>query len=649
MRRIASVAFVLLFTPALSSAQVSDVIAPNDQLIAQGIPPVPRSIADAVGRYTEFRAASFEDWHPAERTMLIITRFADVPQVHVVAAPGGDRRQLTFFPDRVLAARYAPSDGKTIVIQKDIGGNEFYQLFRYDATSGDATLLTDGKSRNEMGPWSTAGTRVAYTSTRRNGTDTDIYEIDPTRPASNRLVAQVDGGGWAPLAWSPDDRTLVAMQYISINESYLWLVDVASGTKTLLTPKTGDPAAYGSAQFSHDGRAIYTTSDDGAEFLRLVRIDLATHARQVLTPDAKWDVEAFALSWNGREIATVSNEDGVSVLRILDATTGAVRLTPRIPIGVIHGLAWRHGDRDLGFALSSARSAQDAYSVDATTGAVERWTASETGGLDPAQFAEPTLVRWKGFDGLPLSGFLYRPPARFAGRRPVIINIHGCPEAQFRPEFLGRVNYYVNVLGVAVLFPNVRGSSGYGKTFLKADNGMKRVDTYKDIDALFDWIATQPDLDADRVMVTGGSYGGHMTLAVATNYPNRIRCAVDVVGISNLATFLEHTESYRRDLRRAEYGDEREPEMRAFMERTAPLNNASKITKPLFVVQGANDPRVPKSEADQMVTAVRGVGTPVWYLVATDEGHGFAKKKNQDFQMYATVAFVQQYLLGNIQ
>jgi dipeptidyl aminopeptidase/acylaminoacyl peptidase len=300
--------------------------------------------------------------------------------------------------------------------------------------------------------------------------------------------------------------------------------------------------------------------------------------------------------------------------------------------------------------MVSARSTADVYSnrVDANrsaTGNVVRWTESETGGLNPASFAEPQLVKWKSFDDREISGFLYKPPAKFTDKRPVIINIHGGPEAQFRPIFLARNNYYINELGVAILFPNIRGSSGYGKTYLQLDNGFLREDSYKDIGALLDWIKTQPELDADRIKITGGSYGGHMTLAIATLYNDRIRCSLDVVGMSNLVTFLEATEAYRRDLRRVEYGDERDPKMREFLERIAPLNHVKNITKPLFVVQGANDPRVPLSESEQMIATVRKNGTPVWYLMAKDEGHGFAKKKNADFQFYATILFIQKYLI----
>jgi dipeptidyl aminopeptidase/acylaminoacyl peptidase len=300
----------------------------------------------------------------------------------------------------------------------------------------------------------------------------------------------------------------------------------------------------------------------------------------------------------------------------------------------------------LAFTLVSARSPSDVYSLTPATGLVERWTRSETGGLNAGTFAEPELVRWDSA-GLSLSGFLSRPDAaKFPGPRPVIIVIHGGPEGQARPGFLGQSNYYLNELGVALLYPNVRGSNGYGKTFLDLDNGFRREDTYKDIGALLDWIAGQPDLDAGKVMVSGGSYGGHMTLAVATLYSDKIACSVDIVGMSNLVTFLENTEGYRRDLRRVEYGDERDPEMRAFLNHIAPLTNAQQIRKPLFVIQGKNDPRVPASEALQVTETVRQNGTPVWFLMADDEGHGFAKKKNIEFQFFATVQFVQTYLLG---
>jgi dipeptidyl aminopeptidase/acylaminoacyl peptidase len=315
-------------------------------------------------------------------------------------------------------------------------------------------------------------------------------------------------------------------------------------------------------------------------------------------------------------------------------------------VGLIGGVRWRGKTHELGFTFSAARSSGDAYSLDLATGTLTRWTESETGGVSTAEFAEAELIRWTSFDGRAISGFLYRPPTRFAGRRPVIVNIHGGPEGQSRPGFLGRNNYYLDELGVAILYPNIRGSRGYGKTFVTLDNGVRREDAYKDIEALLDWIGTRPDLDPGRVLVTGGSYGGHMTLVTATRYDNRICCSVDVVGISNLATFLQNTSAYRQDLRRVEYGDERDSTVRAWMERSAPLNQADRVTRPMLIVQGMNDPRVPRSEAEQMVTALERRSVPVWYLMARDEGHGFRKKANADFQFYATVLFVRRYLLG---
>lgn len=632
---------------ALPVALGAQNVVPNEHLVVDGIPPISARVAETVGRYTEFRSAALQDWHPTRREILIGTRFADVVQMHVVRFPGGDRRQLTFFPDRVLAASYQPATGAYLVIERDVGGSEFNQLYRFDPVTGEATLLTDGKSKNDVGPWSTGGTRIAYRSTRRNGTDTDIYIMDPANPSSDRKVLEVQGGGWAPLDWSPDDKSLLVSDYHSVNESALWLIDLATGSKRRLTPP--GVVAYGGGQFSPDGKLVYATSDEGAEFARLIAIDVATGVAHVVSREPKWDVEDFALSHDGKTLAYVTNEDGISIVHLMDPKTGAIRHSANLPVGVIGGLRWHRNNRDLGFVVSSARSPQDVYSLNVETGNVDRWTESETGGIDPKTFVEPKLVHWKGTDGLTLSGFLYQPATKFTGKRPVIIDIHGGPEGQSRPGFLGRLNYFIDQQGVAIIFPNVRGSTGYGKTFVAADNGVKRVDAYHDIGTLFDWIATQPDLDASRVMVTGGSYGGHMTLVTATLYADKITCALDVVGMSNLATFLEHTESYRRDLRRVEYGDERDSTVRAFMEAMAPLNHADKITKPLFVVSGANDPRVPKSEADQIVGAVRQHGTPVWYLVGLDEGHGFAKKKNQDYQQYATVAFVQQYLLGGVQ
>lgn len=637
---------VLLFAISTFSAGQDRTITPGSNLVIDGIPPVPSSIAEAVGRYTEFRSAGLLSWHPTKREMLVSTRFADASQIHHVAMPGGARTQLTFFRERVGGASYNPRSSAYFVFSKDVGGGEWYQNYRYDTGTGEITLLTDGKSRNSLGTWSQDGNFMAYTSTRRNGKDVDLYVIDPAQPSTDRLLAENAGGGWFPADWSPDGSTLAVVEYVSINESYIWLFDSKTGSRTLFTPKVeGVQIAHGGLEFSRDGKRLYVTTDRDSEFRRLGYYDVATRAFTVLTGHITWDVDNFELSPDGSRIAFVVNEDGIGRLRILDVSSGKELAVPALPTGLISGLEWHPSGKELGFNLSSARTATDVYSLNVPDGTVERWTFSETGGLNTSRFPEAELIKWKSFDDRMITGFLYRPPSAFKGKRPVIVSIHGGPEGQARPGFLGRSGYYVNELGIAYILPNIRGSSGYGKTFLKMDNGFKREDSYKDLAALLDWIKQQPDLDGDRIMVTGGSYGGHATLAVATHYSDKIRCAVDVVGMSNLVTFLERTESYRRDLRRAEYGDERNPEMRNYLERIAPMNNLAKLTKPLFVIQGKNDPRVPAFESDQIVAALKKSKTPVWYLLANDEGHGFSKKPNQDFQFYATVMFVKEFLL----
>lgn len=640
----------LLWLLMAGAAAAQQTLAPGENLVAQGIPALPAALAEEVGRYTEFRSASLASWHPTRREALISTRFGDTTQIHRVDAPGGARCQLTFFRDSVGGASYQPTQGDYFVFSKDTGGNEFTQNYRYDLANGKVTLLTDGKSRNSRGIWSNKGDQMAYTSTRRNGRENDFYVIDPSRPESDRLVCAVEGNGWGILDWSPDDKTLLALQYLSANESTLYRIDVASGSKTPLIMKEVPPGrgvSWGGGKFARDGKGVYTTTDAGSEFGQLVYVELATGKRTPLSEHIPWDVTGFELSPDGKTLAFLSNEDGLGRLHLLDTTTGKeISLPGKLPPGSVGGVEWHRNGQDLGFVVTSVRTPADMYSLEVKTGKVDRWTRSETGGLVTDSWTEPERVQWKSFDERMISGYLYRPPAeRFPGKRPVVINIHGGPEGQYRPGFPGRSAYYLQEMGVALLYPNIRGSSGYGKTFLKLDNGQQREDAYRDIETLLDWIKTRPDLDANRIMVTGGSYGGHMTLALATRYPDRIACSLSSVGISNFVTFLQNTEAYRRDLRRAEYGDERDPKMREYFERTAPVNNASKITRPLFVVQGKNDPRVPYTEAEQMVTTVKKNGTPVWYLLANDEGHGFRKKENIDFLFYSTVLFVREYLL----
>ncbi|MFG6282707.1 prolyl oligopeptidase family serine peptidase [Sphingomonas sp. S6] len=640
MKRIAAAAALLLAGTAM--AQDSTTVAPPAAIVADGIPPVPQALADATRPYLESRSSAFGGWNPVTRGVLIATRFGNTVQAHEVAMPMGARRQLSFEADAIARASYAPKRGDVMVVQKDVGGSEFWQL--YTLRDGRLTLLTDGKSRNAINAWSHDGRWLGYSSTRRNGRDNDLYVIDPRNPKSDRLVAQVKGGGWAISDFAPDAKTAVVTEYRSVNKTNLYRMDVATGAMTPI----GDPAAaiaYGEAKFAPDG-TLWVTSDEGSDFQRLGTIDPKTGRFTAVAPEPKWDVDAFDISDDGRTIAYVVNEAGIDRLKLLDVASRRARTVP-LPAGSIGGVEFAPWGA-LGFALNSAKAPTDTYSLDPATLKVTRWTASETGGLDPARNVEPEFVEVKSFDGEPVSGFLYRPdPKRWPGKRPLLFNIHGGPEGQSTPGFLGRNNYLLNELGIALFYPNVRGSTGFGKRFVALDNGpFKREDSVKDIGAFLDRFDKDPRIDSKRIAETGGSYGGYMCYALAIRYGDRFKAANCIVAISNFVTFLENTQSYRRDLRRVEYGDERDPAQRAKLVEISPLTRAKELKIPLMVVTGGNDPRVPASEANQMVAAVRANGVPAWHLLAKDEGHGYAKKENQDYQFWTSLMFWQANLLG---
>jgi dipeptidyl aminopeptidase/acylaminoacyl peptidase len=618
----------------------SGEVAKPAALTADGVPAVPDDLAAASRPYMEFRTAAFSSWNAKDRTMTVATRFANTNQLHVLAQPMGMRRQISFEAEPVNG-QWSPT-GDTLVVIKDQGGDEFYQL--YTLSDGRLRLLTDGKSRNNFGEWDREGRTIGYSSTRRNGSDTDLYVMDPSNPASDRLVAQVKGGGWNFWDFAPGGRQAVVVNELSITNSDPYLLDVASGRLTPIGNHKKD-VAYGGFKFAPDG-SLWATSDEGSDVQRLGRLDPRSGRFTPVAPAGRWDVEEFDISEDGRTIAYTVNEAGSSRLYLMDAASGAVRPAQSLPAGQIFGLHFAPWG-PLGFSMVSAKSPTDAYSLDPATLAITRWTASETGGLDPNANVEPVLVETKSFDGEPVSGFLYRPdPAKFPGKRPLIVNIHGGPEAQSRPGFLGRNNYLVNELGIAILYPNVRGSTGYGKRFVSLDNGpFLRENSVKDIGALLDAAAADPAIDPNRIAETGGSYGGYMCYASAIHYGTRFKGALCVVAISNFVSFLENTQSYRRDLRRVEYGDERDPRQRAKLLEIAPLRRIGEIRSPLFVVAGANDPRVPKSEADQVVKAVRGNGNDAWYLVGENEGHGFQKKENQDYLFWNSVMFWKKTLL----
>jgi len=615
-------------------------------LVIEEIPDIPERISERVFQYQNTRGVSFSGWLPSGNEILIRTRFGETNQVHKVEMPGGARKQLTFFPEPVNGASVCPDpDNNIFLFIKDIGGGEFYQIFSFDMKTGIYKMLTDGKSRNSNPDWSNKGDKFTFSSTKRNGKDTDVYLMDIESGSDIALIAE--GGNWAVIDWSPDDTKLLAGKYISITESYVYIYDLNAKKLEQLNPSS-EKISYTNMLWSKDGKGIYIVSDEGSEFQQLKYYDIESKKFDIITKDINWDVEGIELSENGNMLAFTVNEDGMNKLYLMDTQTKKYKPVD-IPIGSIYNLQFNQTDEELGMVINTPKSPGDVYSLNLNSNTLTRWTFSEVGGLNTENFIEPELIHFPTFDEenskqRMIPAFYYK-PNKTDDSFPVLIDIHGGPESQEQPYFSSFIQYLVNEMGVAVLTPNVRGSSGYGKTYLKLDNEYKREESVQDIGKLIDWINDQPELDASRIAVYGGSYGGYMVLASMVHFNDKIKCGVDIVGISNFVSFLENTQDYRRDLRRVEYGDERDSKMREYLEKIAPLNNVNKINKPLFVVQGLNDPRVPVTEAEQIVKAVRENGRSVWYLLAKDEGHGFQKKSNRDYLINSTILFLEENLL----
>ena len=642
------VAALSLTVSATESVSTETVRREQGQLVMENIPAIPADISERLAQYSNTRSATLADWLPDGKGLLVRTRFADTVQLHQVVQPLGMRKQLTFFSEPVGGGLYQPgSQSRGFVYSRDNGGDENYQLYFFDNASGKSQRLTDGQSRNQAAVWAPSGRFLMYSSSRRNNVDFDIYLRDMDSGEERRVYDSQ--GSFSTLDISMDEQSALLMQYVSATESRLFLLDLTTGKARSLNIGTGR-VAYGDALFSKDGLGIFLTLDAGSEFQQLAYYDLNKARLHNLTPELRWDVGSMALSPDGKLLAYTVNEDGLDKIYVLDVAARKQMKAPVLPPAVVGSLRFSPDSQRLAISFSAANAPSDVYVFEQKSGHLSRWTESEIGGLDSSQFLLPELVHFPTFDQVDgaarqIPAFVYKPKTA-TGKLPVVISIHGGPEAQYRPSFSEFAQYLSTEIGVAFIAPNVRGSSGYGKTYLELDNGFKREDSVKDIGALLDWIATQPDLDKDRVLVMGGSYGGYMTLAALTHYNVRLKGGIDIVGISHFVTFLTNTKGYRADLRRVEYGDEREPAMREFMEKIAPLNNAQKITVPLFVVQGLNDPRVPASEAEQIVAKVRANQGEVWYLLAKDEGHGFAKKNNREFYQAAAVTFIRKHLLG---
>ena len=647
------VAFLTAFLGELPSrAQKNNAsppnIAPPPNMETRGIPPIPKEVQTDVGKYLFLGGSTFKGWNSVRREPIVTTRIGNTTQLHLMQVPLGKREPIIRWRESVPVGIFRPKDGNSFVFLSDTSGDEQFQIYlaKTPPSKEPPRLLTDGKSRNLSPKWSADGTQLAYTSTQRNGKDSDVWLVNPDTAEAPQNLTGESGMGFNLLGWSHDQQSLLLSRDINSSRTELWSLNVASRERILLTKK-GEDVSYSNVRLGPNESCLYAITDAFSDFREITRMDLKSGVRTPLTSDIPWDIEAFEISGDGRWLAFTSNEEGYCRLHLLDLDTGEERGVPDLGNAIISNLQWHPMLGELGFSLNTSQSPNDAHSFAPDSGVLTRWTNRPNNAQTLTTFSEPELVKIQSFDDLPISGWLYMPESKkFPPPRPLLISIHGGPSSQARPGFRGTGNYYINELGIAMLYPNVRGSSGYGKKFLDLDNGFKREDSVKDIGAFLKWTEQEPRIQKDRIGVMGASYGGYMTLSCMAHYPQVFRCGIDTVGIANFNTFLRDTSEYRKANRRQEYGDERNPQTHDFLERISPLNDADKIRSPLFVVQGQMDPRVPASEAEQIVSAVAQYGTPTWYMLAKDEGHGFNKKSNSDYLFLSSVLFLKQYLLG---
>jgi dipeptidyl aminopeptidase/acylaminoacyl peptidase len=649
-------ALLIMALPASSQSTNSaiqnedgDQLLPGKHLIVDGVPKVPKEFGKI---YDDVKGSSSSEvlgWN-AHKLELRILHFAESSrEIQAVTGPGEKAKKLfEISPEKGwVYSYYFDRQGNNLVYNVDVDGNEQFQFYFYDTSTQKSVRLTDGKSRNVEPIWSRNGNYVVWGATPEGETGMELHVSDPLHPEMLKRVVSSSGTPLEAFDWSPDDRYIIYVEYLSLrNDTRLWLVEVSSGKKELLAPlNSKESSYYGSPVFSSDGRYLYLITDKGSEFKRLAQFNLRTKEIKYITKEINWDIDEFALSPDGKLIAFVTNEGGISKLRLFDVKTNTISAPLNVPFGIISKLTWHSNSKNLAFNFESPKTVGDIYVLNAQNREISCWSKAVIIGVNPEDIQLPDLFDYKSFDGRKISGFIYRPIKR-SGKLPVLIEIHGGPEEQFRPKNNLEVHFITNKLGIAKIYPNVRGSSGYGKTFLKLDNGLHRKDALKDIEYLLSWIKKQPDLDGDRIIVTGYSYGGYMSLLVASNYGDKIRGAISNWGPSNLVSFLENTTGWRRDLRRAEYGDERDPQIRQELSRVAPRNNVEKLSVPVLIFQGMNDPRVKYTESSDLVQELKSTKKTVWYVLAKNEGHGYTYIDNAIFMTATTMLFLKHFLLS---
>jgi len=592
-------------------------------------------------RYLNIRSAYGSSFAPSGDKLAFISTITGVPQVWQVPASGGWPDQLTFFGERVSLVEYAPNTERA-VFGMDLGGSELMQLYLLLADGEQSIHLTAEApdAIHTFGGWSPDGARIAFSANRRSVADFDIYvrDVGPLGEGQADCVFQGQGM-YNVVAWGPDGRWLIVSLSHSNMHNQLYRLALDDGRLSLLTPQAG-PTRYEHVNVTPDGHGLYLATDVGSDFLRPAYLDLATLDIQTLN-EATWDVDSVRLSRDGRVLAIITNEDGFSRWTLRDLQARRELPAPELPPGMCDFLSFSADSTSLSFSLTGPQHPFDVWSYDLRSYAVRRLTNSSLAGIPRATFAVPELLRYPTFDGREIPAYLYRPQSGGAARPPVVIDVHGGPESQRRVEFNAVYQYFLHH-GYAILAPNVRGSTGYGRAYSQLDDVELRMDSVADLAAAARWLHASGITDAAQIAVLGGSYGGFMVLAALTSYPDLWAAGVDIVGIANFVTFLEHTGAWRRHLREAEYGSLEHD--RALLEAISPINKVDQIRTPLLVIHGANDPRVPVGEAEQIVASIKARGGVVEYLRFADEGHGIVKLANRLVCYPAIARFLDAHL-----
>lgn len=594
-----------------------------------------RKQAYSFSRFLNVRAAHTPTPSPDGARVAFLCDITGVPQVWSVPIDGGWPDQLTYFSERVSTIEYSPT-GKHLLFGMDVGGNERQGLYSLAPGGTEPEPLeTEPDVIHTWGAWSPEGARIAYTSNARDRRYFDVY----VRPldGESRMVLQQDGTN-AVVAWSPDGLRLLISRAESNLDNDLYLLDLETGEARLLTEHEGE-ALHGSAHFAGSDSLLLVTNRD-RDFLSLCRLDLATRQLTCIF-ETSWDVEELTVSEDGSVWAYTVNWDGYS--RLYLSAGGSLRTVTGVPAGDVTGLELSRDGSRLVFSLNAPTMGVEIWAVDTTTGDLRQVTHASRAGLPADAVVEPRLIRYPSFDGLQIAAYLYLPEGASLPL-PTIVHVHGGPESQARPVFNPTIQFLVH-RGFAVLAPNVRGSTGYGKAYSHLDDVRRRMDSVADLQAAVSWLTESGTALPDRLAVMGGSYGGFMTLAALTTYPELWAAGVDTVGIANLVSFLENTGPWRRKLREAEYGSLEQD--RDFLESISPIRYVDRITAPLLVIHGANDPRVPVDEAEQIVASLRERDRPVEYLRFDDEGHGLVKLHNRIRAAEATAAFLDTHLAGS--